>query len=200
MYMLSGNGENSDTTASVLKFDSVQGTWSQITPMPEARWSFAACAVGSDIYVFGGFDSELDYRPQASVFKLDTVANDWNTLALMPRSSCVNSASVVDGLICVVGSTVAHCFDPLSGDWSTIAPTITSRFDAASFALGGCVYVAGGSGEKSSVERYDPASDTWSSVANMLEGRDCSGAVTVGSSDPVEEQDLFDSLIANNKA
>jgi hypothetical protein len=62
--------------------------------------------------------------------------------------------------------------------------------------VGGCLYAAGGQGGSESVERYDVASDTWTAVADMLEGRRLFGAVTTGSAGPVEEQDLFDSLIA----
>jgi hypothetical protein len=40
------------------------------------------------------------------------------------------------------------------------------------------------------------ATDTWTAMADMLEGRYASGTVTIGSSGPGEEQDLFDSLIA----
>jgi hypothetical protein len=47
------------------------------------------------------------------------------------------------------------------------------------------------------VERYDAADDTWTAVADMIEMRDSSGVVTIGSAGPVEQQDLFDSLIEN---
>jgi hypothetical protein len=45
------------------------------------------------------------------------------------------------------------------------------------------------------VERYDAASNTWTDVADMLEGRNAFAAVTIGSTGPAEEQDFFDSLI-----
>jgi hypothetical protein len=62
--------------------------------------------------------------------------------------------------------------------------------------LGGCLYAAGGDVDGSNVERYDVVSDTWTKVADMLEGRDHFCAVTIGSAGPAVEQDLFDSLIA----
>jgi hypothetical protein len=48
----------------------------------------------------------------------------------------------------------------------------------------------------SSVERYDTASNTWTAMADMLEGRRFLKAVTIGSAGPAEEQGLFDALIA----
>jgi hypothetical protein len=52
-----------------------------------------------------------------------------------------------------------------------------------------------GGAQYSSVECYDVTTDTWIAVADMIEERRFFGAVTVGSAEPTEEQDLFDSLI-----
>jgi hypothetical protein len=89
-------------------------------------------------------------------------------------------------------------FDPVSGVWSTLAPTLHNRFCGVSFVLAGCLYAAGGfqPSSVSSVERYDVAADTWTAVADFSEGRFNFCAVTIGFSGPAAEQDLFDSLIA----
>jgi hypothetical protein len=68
-------------------------------------------------------------------------------------------------------------------------------YHGAFFVLSGCLYAAGGHNSESKVQRYDVATNAWMEVADMLEGRYGFGAVTVGSTCPVEEQDLFDSLI-----
>jgi hypothetical protein len=78
-----------------------------------------------------------------------------------------------------------------------LGATSKSKTNSATFVLGGCLYVAGGDGASSTlVERYDVATDKWTAVAGMLEGRADFCAVTIGSGDTAEEQDLFDSLIA----
>jgi hypothetical protein len=70
--------------------------------------------------------------------------------------------------------------------------------------LGGILYAAGGDigsilGTTASVERYNVATDTWTAVANMLEGRCAFCSVTIGSAGPAEEENLFDKLIAAAK-
>jgi N-acetylneuraminic acid mutarotase len=168
--------------------------------MPGVRSCFAACAVGSAIYVFGGYDEALD--DQDSVFKYDTVTDTWSILAPMPFASSSHGASLLDGVVYITGVGVSGRevlrFDPASGTWSTLASTLSMRFSSASFVLGGCLYVAGGFGEgnTSSVERYDVTNDTWTAMADMLKRRHDFGAVTIVSTGPTEEQDLFDSLIA----
>jgi hypothetical protein len=194
MYVL-GGADVGAVTASVHKFDSTQGTWSQVAPMPAVRCGHAACAIGSDIYVFGGENG--DDRDQPSVFKYDTEANEWSTLAPMPHASVLHNASVLGGLVYIVGAG-ASCrevlrFDSTSDVWSTLAPvSIISRF-GASFVLGGCLYAAAGAG----VEVYNVASNTWTAVAaGMLVPRKFFNAVTITSTVPADEQNLFDALIA----
>jgi N-acetylneuraminic acid mutarotase len=156
-----------------------------------------ACAIGSDIYVFGGKSCNL--RDLTSVVKFDTETDTWSTLEPMPLSCPSGNVSVLDGdQIYIVGAGddgkgVMH-FDTTSGVWSTLGATTNDKHSSASFVIGGCLYVAGGGLRNTSfVDRYDVATDTWTAVADTLEGRAYSGAVTVGSADPAE---LFDSLIA----
>jgi hypothetical protein len=203
MYVLGGIvGDDDVTTSSVIRFDSVQGTWSDVAPMPGARYDAAACTIGSNIFVFGGKDDEND--SQDSVFKYDTVADEWSTLVPMPQVSFVHNISLHGGLVYIMGvmshSRKFFSFDPVSGIWTTLARTLYNHFHGTSFVLAGCLYAAGGSQHiqrgGTSVERYDVASDTWAAVADLSLGRSSCCAVTIGSSGPAEEQDLFDSLIA----
>jgi N-acetylneuraminic acid mutarotase len=197
MYVLGGVDDGIRAIDIVLKFDSRQGTWSQVAPMPAVRYGHAACAIGSDIYVFGGADD--DRQMQASVFKFDTETNEWRILPPMPHACAYQCASVLDGLVYIVGAGASNfellLFDPESGAWSMLATSIGRKY-GASFVLDGCLYVAGGAGSNPSVECYGVASNMWVAVANMLEGRSLFGAVTIGSADSAGEQDLFDSLIA----
>jgi N-acetylneuraminic acid mutarotase len=204
MYVLGGivlGARGLSTSASVLKFDSAQGAWSAVERMPKARRMHAACAIGSDIYVFGGRRHLSGGK--RSVFKYDTETNTWSTLEPMPLPCFNHSASVVDGdQVYIVGAgddgKGVLRFDTASGTWSRLGATTNNKQGRASFVLGGRLYVAGGWKYSSlSVERYDVATDTWTAVVEMLEGRLYFCAVTIGYADPVEKQDFFDSLIAN---
>jgi hypothetical protein len=187
-------------TASVFKFDGMQGTWSEVAPLPQAIFRAAACAIGSDIFVLGGLSAANGGEAQASVYKLDTVANEWSTLAPMPLACSCHSASVLDGMIYIVGAGPTRKdvlrFDPGSDVWSTLTSTLTAKHGVCSFVLGGCLYAAGGLSSPSSVERYDVTSNTWTAVADMLQARGYPCAVTIGSRGPTDEHNLFDSLIA----
>jgi hypothetical protein len=200
MYVLGGSTRNNrSAVASVFKFERTQGKWSKVEPMPEPRRLHAACAVGRDIYVFGGWSHA---KNQSSLFKFDTETNKWSTLEPMPLRCSNHSVNVLDGhLVYLVGAGINFkgvlCFDASSGVWSTLGATSDSRHRSATFVVGRCLYVAGRLvNSSSSVERYDVATDTWTAMENMHEGRFYYGAVTIGSTDPAEDDNLFDSLIA----
>jgi hypothetical protein len=191
IYVLGGY-DGRVVMASVLKFDSIRDTWSEIAPLPQARFGVAACVIGSDLFVLGGY-SAADGGRQASVYKLNTVTNEFSTLAPMPVGCAGHSVSVLDGMIYIVGAGASGKGVLRSSDvYTTLTPTLTGRRTGCSFVLAGCLYAAGGSRSPSSVERYDVASNTWTSVADMLQAHVYPCAVTTG---PAEEQDLFDSLI-----
>jgi hypothetical protein len=190
MYVLGGcTGVDAaiHETASVLKFDNVRGIWSVVAPMPEPRCDFAACVVGSDMYVFGGLTnaSERTGRARESVFKYETETDEWSTLAPMPLGDHGFSAIYLDGLIYIggVGDTVREfmSYDPVSEVWSNLASLTHECYHGAFFVLGGFLYAAGGEDSESKVQRYDVTTNTWTEFADMLEGRSHIGAVTIGS-------------------
>jgi N-acetylneuraminic acid mutarotase len=200
MYVL--GGFLGGPSASMLKFDSTQSTWSSCAPMPGARFCGASCAIGSAVYAFGGYNESM--KSSTSVFKYDTMTEEWSTLAPMPTPMAYHHALCIDGLVYImaVGTSFNEVqrFDPATGAWSSLAPTVCNRRYGAAFMLANVLYAAGGVGDgnDSMVERYDVASNTWTAVADMLEGRKLFGAATIRSAGPSEEQErgVFDMLIA----
>jgi hypothetical protein len=173
---------------------------SDAQPMPEVCDSPAACAVGTHIYVFGNSES---------VFKYDTVAKEWSILAPMPCASLNHSAAVVGDLVYIVGAGYSECevlrFDLKSKKWDAVATTLLERKCGSALVLGGCLHALGGPrGDYflEEMERYDNVSNTWTVVAESIEGRSAFGAVTINKPlGPAEERyqhDLFDMLIVKS--
>jgi N-acetylneuraminic acid mutarotase len=209
MYVLGGVLGGIHFSASVFKFDSTQGTWSEVAPMPEERFAHIACVLGSNIYVFGGCDNFLVQRDSVfmydvvakdSVFMYDVVANSWTTLAPMPTVGVCPGVTTLDDQIYLTGmgdnGKDVLLFDTTSGVWSSLAPTIHGRRQGALFVLGGCMHVAGEIEIYASVERYDAGTNTWTAVAYMREGRRSHVTVTIPGAGLAEEQNLSDVLIA----
>jgi hypothetical protein len=193
-------GDEVDGVATMFKFDTIEGSWSAVAPLPLPIRGPAACSVGSDVYVFGGYDSEGDML--ASVFKYNTLADVWSTLTPMPRVCTGHRASHVDGRVYILKAGVSEqesmCFDPVKGVWCMLAPT-TFDTNIAAFTLSGCLHVVRRMRSASTIERYDVATDTWTAMTDLPHGWIACNAIGIESC-PAEEQDLFDSLIAQAAA
>jgi len=72
-------------------------------------------------------------------------------------------------------------YDPQADTWTQLASMSIARQGHASAAVGGKLYVFGGSGaggSPGSVVVYDPASDSWAEGPNMTSARSYYGTAT----------------------
>jgi hypothetical protein len=202
MFVIGGTKERG-TAATVFKYDKrrgSQGVWNQVAPtMPEARELFAACAVGTNIYIFGGLVVQGEEKVvQSTVFKYATLDNEWSALPPMPRPSFSQSACELGGMIYIVG--IDRCevlrFDPVAEEWSALAPTMVERAGCCTFVSDNVLYAAGGRASLTSVERYDVEANTWTTAGHMLEERKMFATVVVPKPPvPFVEHDFFELLI-----
>jgi N-acetylneuraminic acid mutarotase len=74
-------------------------------------------------------------------------------------------------------------YSPAMQRWTPVAPMPTARWRLRLVAAGGQLYAIGGQSRTgttlSTVERYDPNTDTWTTVAAMNQDRGVPGAVAV---------------------
>ncbi|KAG2614734.1 F-box/kelch-repeat protein At5g26960-like [Panicum virgatum] len=81
----------------------------------------------------------------------------------------------------LIGRGAALRVDALTGAARACAPTLFPRKKFAAAAVGGRIYVAGGSARTAAVEEYDPSADAWRVVAEAPRRRyGCVGAAAGG--------------------
>jgi N-acetylneuraminic acid mutarotase len=116
---------------------------------------------------------------------------NWTSKTAMPTARTMLSSGMVNGKIYAIGgytgsystqiivSTVEE-FDPAADTWTTKTSMPTARSGLASAVVNNIIYAIGGSspthagtcnGSCSTVESYDPVSDTWTVMAPMLTQR-----------------------------
>ena len=141
----------------------------------------------------------------------------WTTKSHMRLGRIVLSSGVVDGKIYAIGGAQAppglryvEEYDPATDTWTRKADMPTARLNVSTSAVNGKIYAIGGAagGNQwylgfSTVEEYDPATDTWTPKADMPTGRTyfstsvvngkiyAIGGLTTGTNhlSPVEEYD-----------
>jgi N-acetylneuraminic acid mutarotase len=147
IYVIGGGGADNKPVASVHVYDPAAGTWAARANMPTARALFGASAVGGTIYAVGGTTIGLDKL--AVVEAYDTVTDNWTRKADLPTPRNALSTAVVDGKVYAIGG---WGLDQPEGGWESRDKTAIVK-------------------DFSTVEVYDPKTDTWASRADMPTAR-----------------------------
>jgi N-acetylneuraminic acid mutarotase len=141
--------------------------------MADPRSGNAAVAVGSAIYVLGGFSRRV---ATATVLKFDSTHATWSEAAHLPRARSYVAACAIGSEIFVFGGyrdfntddgdsqASVYKLDTVTNEWSTQAPLPLGCAGHSVSVLGGLVYIVGVGPLCNAVLRFDPVSD----VSTML--------------------------------
>ncbi len=167
------------------------GSWAVRAPLPTARQEVAVAALGSRIFVVGGFGASAEPVPTVEAY--DVAADRWESRAPYPVPVHHAAAAVVAGRLFVVGGYTGgrvgwtrlasvHEYDPARSAWIQRASMLTARGALAAAAVGDRLHALGGDadGVSGAHEVYDPRADRWTQAATMPTARDHLAAVAVG--------------------
>lgn len=159
------------------EYDPGADRWRVVARMGAPRGASGVAAIGTKIYVAGGLNpgsSVADFE----VF--DTATLQWARLPDMPTARDHLTAQASGGrFYAIAGRRAADLnaneeFNPATSTWRPRAPIPTARGGVASGAIYGRIQVFGGEGNSGTPEstfrqneEYDPAMDTWRSLAPM---------------------------------
>ncbi len=158
--------------------DDAWATGRAAMPAP-ARGAAAVGVVDGSIVVAGGLAAT---GSSAAVSAYDPAADAWDQeRAALPMPLDHATGQVVDGSFYLIGgrsngivAVSAEVFRADGDGWTARAPMPTARGGIASGVVGGRVVVVGGEGNTAAdtgvfpqTEVYDPAADSWDSLADM---------------------------------
>jgi len=162
--------------------------WTHVTDLPVIRAGFSVNHIDGKLYVIGG----EQYNPDGAIADVDIYdieADEWTKGTPMPTARFLVPKLTIGNMIYAIGGNKNHfeagqkveVYDVTSDEWTSAADMPTSRNYCAGCVLDGKIYVMGGwsldmiSGEDiyglNTMERYDPATDTWDTCAPMPTGR-----------------------------
>jgi hypothetical protein len=193
IYVLGGS--NSSATVNTLyKYNPVANTYTTLAPSVISTSSQAAVYLGGKIYKLGG--TEVKIFPTAALEIYNIATNTWTDGASYPLFVSFVGAFAHENFIYGVGgfstspfgaTTKAYRYDPVTNSWddAAIADLPATRQGAAAAFYNGGGVLAGGSVSgaiSNTVLLWNPASNTWSTLPDMLGGRsNMGGAVLSGS-------------------
>ncbi|XP_012715180.2 kelch-like protein 31 [Fundulus heteroclitus] len=159
-------------------------TWQMKAPMEVPRCCHSSATLPSgDILVTGGYISCAYSR---SVACYDVESDAWTERAPMETPRGWHCSATLGGKVYVVGGSqlgpagervdvlLVEVFSPESGSWGRVAPLPLGVSTAGLSLLGDELYLLGGWNEaekryKAAVQRYDPATDSWSKAEDLPE-------------------------------
>lgn len=170
-------------TDTVERYDPATNTWSMMSSRLHTPRGQAGVAITADdtIYIFGGYGtSEL-----SSMERYNPATDRWEWEGLPALGIArTHPAAAVDqsGRIYAIGGQSGHAqesgtaverYDPLSNQWTTLAPLPQIMMNPAAFAVGDEIYAVGGytgGGYTNACYIYSPATNSWRAGPSMDQG------------------------------
>jgi N-acetylneuraminic acid mutarotase len=183
-------GYNSETLAAAMlleAFDPASNTWTSKASLPDGRYQGnGAGAIAGRMYVAGGWSTSGPFVTTTnSVFVYDPNTDVWSSRANMPTPGAAGATGVIDGKLYVVPAfafgayaALLYSYDPATDAWATLTPPPHIHDRPAAVVLNGKFYLAGGfeidgatNGVSATLDMYDPASDSWTTLSPMPTAR-----------------------------
>ena len=189
VWVLGGIGVKSSSTTTKV-YDPASNRWATGPGLPVALHHFMAVTYNGEAVVIGGFvpGDELTSGQSDRVYALRDGA--WEQLPPLNHARAAAAAAVVGDKIVVVGGQADGKLVPqtevFDGEgWTDVAEIPTPREHLGAASDGRYLYAVGGrelSADKNSaaLERYDPASDSWSELEGMPQAVGSLGAAYAG--------------------
>lgn len=178
------------------------GAWSTGVQLPIPRSEVAVAAVGTTIYVIGGYaaagphPTALDAtgkvdvdQPLVQAFSLAT--GRWSDRAPLPRGLNHVGVTAFNGKIYAFGGfdqqnrdpvADANVYDPAADAWTALPPVPSARGSIGVAVLDGKIHLVGGRDVHSvgMHDVFDPVTNRYTSAAPLPVGRDHLGLVAYG--------------------
>lgn len=185
-----GVGTGNSLLSSAELYDPATNNWSNAAGMSKSRDSHTSTLLANGkVLVAGGTAPAMPSPlPVKSVEVYDPVANSWTDAASMLTERGGHTATrLQNGKVLVVAGGginsglavgTAQLYDPVANSWSSAGSISSVRYDhTATLLSNGNVLVAGGSTYGGAIlpptttDLYNPATNSWSSAADLPAGR-----------------------------
>jgi len=188
IYLLGGVDQNFTTTSTLWRYDPVSNTYNTSLPSYTIPTYFHACAyLNGKVYRIAGRAIGTDYHVE--VYNIAT--NSWSMAANYPVANHSLMAVALGGYIYGAGGNAfadkTYRYDPNTDTWddSAVADLPAGRSAAASGVYDGRWVLAGGDVNfaiSNSAIAWDPATNSWSDLPNMVQARDYLAGATASQS------------------
>ena len=188
IYLSGGHRYNGSIVPYLFEYNPATDRWTRKRDLPNSGFGGVTGVYQNKLYVLTycqGVANEPGCGASSSamgVYRYDPAADQWTFLSVAPRNHFGGMGGFIGGRFYLTGGASASpeealdVYDPATNSWDTRAPMPSGRFRAAYAAIGVKLYIVGGT-EKDvqtgfydlsrSMIRYDPASNSWTTLAPL---------------------------------
>jgi N-acetylneuraminic acid mutarotase len=188
IYLLGGVDQNFATTATLWRYDPASDTYNtSLPPYTIPTYFHASAYLNGKIYRIAGAAIGTDFHVEV----YDIATNTWSMAANYPVANHSLMAAALGSYIYAAGGNAfpdkTYRYDPNTDTWddAAVADLPAGRSAAASGVYNGRWLLAGGDVNfaiSNNVIAWDPATNTWTDLPNMVQARDYLGGATAGQS------------------
>ncbi|MEU8223226.1 S8 family serine peptidase [Kribbella sp. NPDC048915] len=211
-----GGVESGRASAAAYVYEPQKLSWRRLADMPEGRRKPASGFVDGKLYLVGGWGPKD--TPSATTLIYDVATDRWRTGAANPKPWGAVGSAVLDGKVYSVGGCIDECqvattdvtaYDVAHDRFEVLAPYPEPASWASCGGIDGKVYCAGGLGADDTgngppstrhAYAYDPATNTWSRVADLPLDLWASSYAVAGGTLAVTGGIALDSTVRTNEA
>jgi hypothetical protein len=170
-------------------YDPVSDSWTRLADTPSPVTHAGVAAVNGEVWVVGGFAGDHPGAATAEVWRYNVAGNAWTPGPPLPEPRGSGALVELDGELHFFGgvktdrdtdapSHWALRLDENPGAWQPRAPMLHARNHLSGAAIHGKIHAIGGQYRHDYApldidlhEAYDPATDSWTSLAPLLRPR-----------------------------
>uniref|UniRef100_A0A8C5EKW3 BACK domain-containing protein n=1 Tax=Gouania willdenowi TaxID=441366 RepID=A0A8C5EKW3_GOUWI len=175
-YIVGGGLGMTDPYNRVWRFNLVTHTWQEMSPMQESRSFVSVTVLKGCIYAMGGCRND-DGTSLRTAERYQSNINQWTFIASMNEGREDASCTTLNNKIYICGGqsnrvlNTAEYYNPDTNQWTLITPMGTPRCGLGVIAYMGHIFAVGGRygfRDLKSAEAYDPVTNTWYDVPEMV--------------------------------
>ena len=170
LYAITGFNAAPDYTAVNERFNGA--SWTTMAPIPVPHAQSRGTAVGTNIYVPGGYNSVSFGGPLDTMQIYNTTANTWSAGMTLPAARSGVATATFNGLVYVIagynpvgtGHTEVYIYNPGTNSYTTGAPMPAGQGNVAGVLFNGEIYVVGGGTAPGAQYAYNPTTNMWRTI------------------------------------
>ena len=123
--------------------------WNHLTELPFLTTDYSISALGTSIYVIGGYKKELE-EPTSEVWKYDTLLEKWCLISHLKVPRFNHTSTTLDGRLYVIGGendvvglTELEVYDPLTDSWEILGKTNEMESNITAAGINHKLYITG---------------------------------------------------------